>query len=313
MGDHVTLALDSEQKLLEAARAEYLQMEDEGKKLREELMDKRAVMSQDTGARRLVMKKDAQSLKPHLQPPPELQRDPPHICEDSSAERRQETFQLLHRTTRHRDKSLLLIERIKADSKAALTRTEDCLEKRTDELAALERELKSHMAECDTAISVAGRSIERSSKRADPTDLEKKEKLMRDEALLHKLKEHKNMLHTDIQNKFIELEIDNKCRRVTPVKACDPEHLDKQNAQANQQGQGLRNSASAPSLLSAAGTSNVTGTKLPSLGTMDSFSRDKLGTSSTKFTSASPNSTTSTGFLAKANSTTSTGFGAKAR
>lgn len=296
--DYVTIALESEQKLLEAARDEFLQMEAEGKKVNEDLTTMRLFLSQDTGSRRLCMKKDAQSLRPHLEPPADKQRPPPEINEGASRTMLEDTFQLLERSNKHRERTIAAVARIKEESRAAVVRTESCLEKRTDELTVLEKELKAHMNDCDSAIAVSERSLDKSNKRLDPTDAGKKEKLIRDAAVMEQLKKHKDKLHAEIQNKFIALEIDNMCRRVTPIKACEPSLLDANNAQSTQRAQsspGLTNSASAPSLLSAAGTSNVGGKKLPPLGgTMDSFSRDKYSSASPKF-GASLTSNTSSG------------------
>jgi len=286
--DYVAIALDSEQKLLEAARDEYLQLEAEGKKISEALTSMRNFLSADTGSRRLVMKKDAQTLRPHLAPPPEMQRPAPDIKESDSRTLLEDTFNLLDRSNKHREKTIEVVARIKEDSRTAVVRTESCLEKRTDELNALEKELKKHMTECEAAISVSQRSLEKSTKRLDPTDASKKEKLKRDMALLDQLKGHKDKLHHEIQNKFIALEIDNMCRRVTPVKACEPSLLDAQNAATagssrNTSAGQLSGSASAPNLFSTVG-SGLTGGKLPSLGgTTDSF---KFGGTSPKLTSA---------------------------
>jgi len=301
--DYVTIALESEQKLLEAARDEFLQMEAEGKKVHEDLTTMRLFLSQDTGSRRLCMKKDAQSLRPHLEPPADKQRPPPEINEEASKTMLEDTFQLLERSNKHRERTIAAVARIKEDSRAAVVRTEGCLEKRTDELTALEKELKVHMNDCESAIQVSERSLEKSNKRLDPSDAAKKEKLIRDAAALEQLKKHKDKLHAEIQNKFIALEIDNMCRRVTPIKACEPSLLDANNAQGNQRAQsspGLGNSASSPSLLAAAGTSNVGGRKLPSLGgTVDTYSRDKFASNSPKF-GATLGSSASAGNLAAA-------------
>jgi hypothetical protein len=305
--DYVAIALDSEKKLLETAREDFLQMEQEGKKIVEDLSSMRAFLSADTGTRRLVMKKDQQTLRPHMQPPIELQRPAPEVKEADSRSLLEDSFTLVDRSNKHREKSLAHVARIKHDSQMAVTRTEDCLEKRADELTVLERELRQSQTDTDNAISVAERSLDKSTKRLDPTDLGKKEKLIRDKALLDQLKAHKATLHCDIHNKFIALEIDNMCRRVTPIKACEPNLLDSQNA--NQKSNhpasaGLASSASAPSLLSTAGSNmGMTSAKLPNLpGTMDSFAREKFGGTSQKFSSkaasnSTPSSASSTGMM----------------
>jgi hypothetical protein len=305
--DYVSIALEHEQKLLEAAREEFLQLEEEGRMVEDDLGHMRVRLSADTGSRRLCMKKDAQTLRPHLAPPPEQQRPAPEVNEGESRNTLEDTFALLDRSNKHREKTFAAVDRIKADSKAAVTRTEECLEKRTDELTAVGAELKQHMNDAEAAISTGERSLDRSTKRLDPEDWTKKDKLMRDRALLKQLQNHKGVLHEQIQNKFIALEIDNMCRRVTATKACEPGLLD-ENAQAKGQqtpsGGKLRNSASAPTLLSAAGSSNVKGDKLPNLagrpGTMDSYSSDKFASASPKFSSKSSlSSTASTTFGVK--------------
>jgi len=285
--DYVHIALESEKSLLETAREEYLQMEEDGRKISADLEKFRDCLSQDTGTRRLVMKKDQQTLRPHLAPPPERQRPCPEFKDEDSHSLLEDTFNLLERSNKHRDKSLELIMRIKNDSKSAVTRVEECLEKRTDELNALLLDLKKHMADAEAAIIVSERSLDKSTKRLDPNDQGKKEKLIRDKALLDQLKTHKEKLHTEIQNKFIALEIDNMCRRVTACKACEPSLMDA-NA-ALEKAAGLGNSASAPNLLSTAGSNMTGGTKLPSLaGTKDDFASSKgFANGSPKFSSAS--------------------------
>lgn len=297
--DYVSIALNSEQKLLEAAREEFLQLEEEGKQLHTDLADKRLYLSADTGSRRLAMKQDQHLLRPHLAPPPDQQRPVPEVNQANSKGLLQDTFQLIERFHRHRERTIQAVARIKDDSREAVLRTESCLERRTDELTATGSVLKQHMNDAESAISVAERSLDKSTKRLDPTDSAKKEKLMHDRALLEQLKNHKATLHSEIQNKFIALEIDNMCRRVTPIKACEPNLLDAESPPSNRKsslGGELRNSASAPNLLSTAGAGSVAGGgKLPSLGgtKMDSYSKDKFATASSKFSSdVSPSSTT---------------------
>lgn len=292
--DYVSIALESEQKLLEVAREEYLQLEEQGKRLSEDLAKFRAHLSEDTGSRRLIMKKDQQSLRPHLAPPPEMQRPAPVIEEENSASLLEDTFALIDRSNKHREQSLAAVKRIKEESAQALFRSESCLEKRTDELVALELELKAHMKEADAAISTAERSLDKSQKRLDPNDKDKADKLSKDNALLSQLKAHRERLHTEIQNKFIALEIDNMCRRVTPVKACEPSLMDQNNAaegntQQNFKKAGhLTNSSSAPNLLSQAGFNNVGGSKLPALGgTMTNFRKDQFGNTSPQYSAGS--------------------------
>lgn len=296
--DFVAIALESEQMFLEAARQEFLHLEAVGKKISEELSAMRNHLSADTGSRRLIMKKDQQSLRPHLAPPPEMQRAPPVIEDSDSHSLLEDTFNLLERSNRHRAKSIDLVERTKAESKAAVIRVEDNLEKRTEELAALGKDLRKHMDDADAAIDGSQRSIDRSQKRLDPNDTAKKEKLIRDRALLEQLKKHKDTLHHEIQNKFIALEIDNMCRRVTPVKACEPSLLDANNALEMKNQKALSNSASAPSLTTGTPTG---GTKLPALaGTADSFGREKFGNTSPKFNGNTLGSSASSGALGAA-------------
>jgi hypothetical protein len=284
--DAVADALDSEKKLLETSREEFLQMEDDGKKIAEELRRMRAHLSQDTGERRLVMKHDQQSLKPHLNNPiPGVeQRQPPSISEDESRKMLSQTFRLLERSSQHRQKTDALVKRIKEDSRTAVAKTEDCFEKHVDNLAVLEKELTQHMKEAETAISVSERSLDKSNKRLDPDDSTKKEKLLRDQRLLDALRKHKAVLHDEIQKKFLALEIDNKCRRVTPIKACEitQEELNAM-VSSSSSSAALRSSNSSPSLLAAAGNSNVT-YKSPTFAGSRSFS--STGRSSTGRSSA---------------------------
>jgi hypothetical protein len=267
-------ALDSEKTLLETSRDEFLQMEDDGRKIGEELRRMRAHLSADTGERRLVMKHDQQSLKPQVNTQVQgvEQRQPPSISEDESRKMLDETFRLLGRSSQHRQKTGALVKRIKEDSRVALVKVDECLEKHVDHLTVLEKELTQHMKDCETAISVSERSLDKSQKRMDPDDTSKKEKLTRDGRLLDQLRKHKAILHSEIQNKFLALQIDNSCRRVTPVKACEITQ-DELNAMVNKPNSNLalRNSSSSPSLLQTAGTSNVN-FKSPSFGGSKSFS-----------------------------------------
>jgi len=298
--DYVAIALESEQKFLEAAREEFLHLEAVGRKISEELAAMRNHLSADTGSRRLIMKKDQQSSRPHLAPPPEMQRAPPVIEDSDSQSLLEDTFNLLERSNRHRAKSMDLVDRTKSESRLAVVRVEDNLEKKTEEMAALGKDLRKHMDDADAAIDVSSRSIDRSQKRLDPNDTAKKEKLMRDRALLEQLKKHKDTIHHEIQAKFIALEIDNMCRRVTPVKACEPSLLDANNAaeMKNQNQKALCNSASAPSLTTGTPTG---GTKLPALaGTADSFGREKFGNTSPKFNGNTLGSSASSGALGAA-------------
>jgi hypothetical protein len=273
--DAVHDALESEKTLLEKSRDEFLEMEDLGRKIAEELRKMRAHLSQDTGERRLVMKHDQQSLKPQVNAPPVPgveQRAPPPISEDESRKMLSQTFHLLERSSQHRQKTGALVKRIKEDSRVALVKVDECLEKHVDHLTVLEKELTQHMKDCETAISVSERSLDKSQKRMDPDDTSKKEKLTRDGRLLDQLRKHKAILHSEIQNKFLALQIDNSCRRVTPVKACEITQ-DELNAMVNKPNSNLalRNSSSSPSLLQTAGTSNVN-FKSPSFGGSKSFS-----------------------------------------
>lgn len=287
--DAVADACEAEVVLLEAAREEFLKLEDLGKSISEELSRARAFLSQDTGARRLVMKQDKMTLVPHLAPPPEMQRPAPEIKEAESKSLLEDTFRLLDRTARHRQKSMDTVARIKEEARQANIKTEECLEKRADELQAVSKKLKEHMTEADAAISTAERSLERSDKRLDPNDDAKREKLMRDKALLEQLRSHKATLHTEIQNKFIALEIDNMCRRVTPVKACEPKLLDTQ-AVMPPISRHLSSSASAPSLGSSGGQ-KLPALVSPTVSVDYKAGAERFGTTSPKLKSSSSQGT----------------------
>jgi len=297
--DKVTTALEEEQRLLEEAREEFFQLEEKGTVISKDLAKMRAELSADTGSRRLLMVQDQHELRPHLAPPADKRREHPEINEKDSEKRLKDTFRLLHRSNKYREESLDFVERIKSESRAAFSKTEECLEKRTEELTAVKKKLEAHMNEADQAISVSERSLDRSEKRADPKDVEKKDKLDNDRALLRELKAHKAKLQEEIQNKFLALEIDNHCRRVTPIKACEPSLLDAQNAQNAQMGQRgrpagqLNSSASAPSLVGT-NSAGAGGTKLPNLGgTSESFGREKLRSSASNGSMSSTSSTMS--------------------
>jgi len=252
--DDVADALDSEKKLLETAREDYLQMESDGKKLGDDLRKTRNSLSEDTGGRRLVMKHDQQSLKPNVNNPNNIiqPRQPPSVCEGQSRILLDDTFQLLERASQHRQKSIALIFRSKDEARKAVTLTEDCLEKHTDALAHLEKTLKEQMAAADNAISYAERSLDRSDRRLDPNDSEKKEKLLRDRQLLDQLVKQREVIHQEALHKLSALDIDNRCRRITPVQAChDPEKLS------------LTPTRSAPNLLAVSGGSNADRKKGP--------------------------------------------------
>merc|ERR1719506_1602964 len=296
--DNVTTALESEQRLLEEAREEFFQWEDKGTAISKDLAKMRAELSADTGSRRLLMAQDQHELRPHMNLA-DKRREHPEINEKDSEKRLKDTFRLLHRSNKYREESLDFVERIKSESRAAFSKTEECLEKRTEELTAVKKKLEAHMNEADQAISVSERSLDRSEKRADPKDVDKKDKLDSDRALLRELKAHKAKLQEEIQNKFLALEIDNHCRRVTPIKACEPSLLDAQNAQNAQMGQRgrpagqLNSSASAPGLVGT-NSAGAGGTKLPNLGgTSESFGREKLRSSASNGSMSSTSSTMS--------------------
>lgn len=216
--DTVADALDNERAVLESAREEFFTMEGDGGKLVDDLTGMRAFLSRDTGERRLVMKHDLLSLKPHLAPPQNTSGDDNHRAHEGDSQALiEKTLQLLARATRHRDKTAEVLARLKEESKKATLRTEDSLAKKTDELADLGKKLKQQAMDVESAISIAERSLDRSDKRMDPGDSTKKEKLMRDRSLLEQLRASRSTLHEEVQHKFIALEIDNMCRRVTPT------------------------------------------------------------------------------------------------
>ncbi|CAE8708665.1 unnamed protein product [Polarella glacialis] len=66
--DVLSDALASEKQILDNMRKDLFDMEEQGKKVIEEMLAKRAVLSHDTGARRLVIAHDISSLKPNLAP-----------------------------------------------------------------------------------------------------------------------------------------------------------------------------------------------------------------------------------------------------
>eukprot|EP00441_Pelagodinium_beii_P026913 CAMPEP_0197653992 /NCGR_PEP_ID=MMETSP1338-20131121/38143_1 /TAXON_ID=43686 ORGANISM="Pelagodinium beii, Strain RCC1491" /NCGR_SAMPLE_ID=MMETSP1338 /ASSEMBLY_ACC=CAM_ASM_000754 /LENGTH=487 /DNA_ID=CAMNT_0043229335 /DNA_START=43 /DNA_END=1506 /DNA_ORIENTATION=+ len=68
--DVLTDALASEKSVLEGARKDLLALEDEGKKVVNDLRDKRAFLSRDIGERRLQMMEDLKTLAPDLTIPP---------------------------------------------------------------------------------------------------------------------------------------------------------------------------------------------------------------------------------------------------
>lgn len=68
--DALTDALNSEKGILEEARKELLELESQGKKIVDELRDKRKFLSEDTGFRRLQMMEDMKTLSPQVALPP---------------------------------------------------------------------------------------------------------------------------------------------------------------------------------------------------------------------------------------------------
>lgn len=162
-------------------------------------------------------------------------------AEQASKELIADTLQLLEKCSCHRNKSLETIFKVKQDTNRANHRTEDCLSRRTGELAEMKKQLEKHALDVEAAILRAERSLDRTERRLDSKDAKKVEKFKTDMDTLKNLRSVREKLGEDIRNKFAALEIDNMCRRVTAAKASEAKM--KQSA-ANS----MQRSGSAPNL-----------------------------------------------------------------
>mmetsp|Transcript_126552 Transcript_126552/g.300560 ORF Transcript_126552/g.300560 Transcript_126552/m.300560 type:complete len:472 (-) Transcript_126552:367-1782(-) len=142
-------------------------------------------------------------------------------AEQASKELIADTLKLLEKTSCHRNKSLETVFKVKQDTSRANHRSEDCLSRRTAELAEMKKQLEKHALDVEAAILRAERSLERTERRLDVKDNKKVEKFKQDTAMLENLRGIRDRLGEDIRNKFAALEIDNMCRRVTAAKAAE--------------------------------------------------------------------------------------------
>eukprot|EP00435_Cladocopium_sp_Y103_P050298 s205_g15.t1 len=294
--DALTDALNSEKQILEASREELLELEKQGKKIVDDMRDKRKFLSEDTGFRRLQMMEDMKTLTPQVALPPvkspkasnspkkgnaeknevafpeeaapngeaspkeaneaakevgkepkeaakepkeaakepkEAAKEPKEVAkepkeaakepkeaakepkeaaketkdekpaeeapkegEEASNERTShtlspeeqkkaeqaskeliaDTLKLLEKCSCHRNKSLETIFKVKQDTNRANHRTEDCLSRRTGELAEMKKQLEKHALDVEAAILRAERSLDRTERRLDSKDAKKVEK-----------------------------------------------------------------------------------------------------------------------------------------
>lgn len=150
------------------------------------------------------------------------------------------TQKLLERTAMLRFKSFTLIDKSKLESKKALMRTEEAMQRRTIEMAVKEKTLKTQLLDVDAAITTGERALERLKKRIDPNDKARLERLQADEQALGVLRSSKTTLQEEIRNKMQALDMDNLCRRVTPAKA--------DSAKAETAKRNMQRTASAPNM-----------------------------------------------------------------
>eukprot|EP00440_Ansanella_granifera_P019281 gb/GFBE01020946.1/.p1 GENE.gb/GFBE01020946.1/~~gb/GFBE01020946.1/.p1 ORF type:complete len:477 (+),score=166.34 gb/GFBE01020946.1/:1-1431(+) len=269
--DALTDALDAEKKALETVREELLGLEKKGKDIVLELRAKREELSADTGHRRLQMNQDLKTLSPDLTiptkpkqagspkakkatdneggeasptneaPPPEPAPSPTHQlspeeqkkAEAQSKELLAATFKLLEKTASHRNQSLEKVIKAKQEAARVNQRTEECLSRRTTELAEMKKQLEKHALDVEAAISKAERSLDRTEKRVDRNNAKAVEKLNSDKNQLSQLRTIRQRLADDIRNKFAALEIDNMCRRVTAAKASEAKLKEKAMTRTN--------------------------------------------------------------------------------
>lgn len=131
------------------------------------------------------------------------------------------TVKLLERAADLEDKGERAIHRIKGETKRANDWTEECLAKRTLDLAEIKKKIEGEIVRVEGGIESAERSLKRSEGRLDPKDESKKSKLQKDRAMLEMLGQSRKELQADLRTKFAALEIDNMCRRITPAKAAE--------------------------------------------------------------------------------------------
>merc|ERR1740123_1434846 len=93
------------------------------------------------------------------------------------------------------------------------------MQKRTVDLSQKKRILESSQLDVEAAINAAERSLDKLSKRMDPNDKARQDKLKQDRDALDLLRSSQKQLKGEIRSKYAALEIDNLCRRVTPAKA----------------------------------------------------------------------------------------------
>eukprot|EP00933_Yihiella_yeosuensis_P031805 TRINITY_DN25423_c0_g1_i1.p1 TRINITY_DN25423_c0_g1~~TRINITY_DN25423_c0_g1_i1.p1 ORF type:complete len:441 (+),score=87.02 TRINITY_DN25423_c0_g1_i1:84-1406(+) len=226
--DILTDALTSEKSLLDAQRQELMSVEEEGKKVTAELTAMRVKLSRCTGERRICIMNDIHSLKPVLSLPPgtELPTSPKFVpevkqVEESSKVVITKAVDLLDRATKLRNKSIETVERCKKDREKARIRTEECINRRCQQLTDRKRELEKNLGDVQGAITKAERGLHASRNKCPANDTKKKEKLDADQLILEKLLGLRATLQEDIKNKFLALEIDNMCKRVNASKASE--------------------------------------------------------------------------------------------
>ncbi|CAE7413925.1 Rpl28 [Symbiodinium natans] len=108
---------------------------------------------------------------PHMMTPEEQKK-----AEQASKELIADTMKLLEKTSCHRNKSLETVFKVKQDTSRANHRSEDCLSRRTGELAEMKKQLEKHALDVEAAILRAERSLERTERRLDVKDNKKVEK-----------------------------------------------------------------------------------------------------------------------------------------
>eukprot|EP00931_Biecheleriopsis_adriatica_P092838 TRINITY_DN6660_c0_g1_i2.p1 TRINITY_DN6660_c0_g1~~TRINITY_DN6660_c0_g1_i2.p1 ORF type:complete len:425 (-),score=132.40 TRINITY_DN6660_c0_g1_i2:199-1473(-) len=230
--DILSDALEAEKTLLEAQREELKGVKDEGKQLVEDLHKMRAVLSRNSGERRINILHDISSLNQKVAPLPgqkneneEAQEDAAGAGEDKekqleeSRQVHRDARQLLDRFAEHRKKTLEGVSKCRDKRLEAKQKTEDCLTTRVQQLFERKIDLDTQLRHVKQTIVKGERELESSYRKLAPGDTKKADKLAADSEMLDKLKKLKEQLTEEFKNKCTALEIENDCKRVNAAKA----------------------------------------------------------------------------------------------
>eukprot|EP00929_Paragymnodinium_shiwhaense_P001447 TRINITY_DN101685_c0_g1_i1.p1 TRINITY_DN101685_c0_g1~~TRINITY_DN101685_c0_g1_i1.p1 ORF type:complete len:405 (+),score=112.21 TRINITY_DN101685_c0_g1_i1:85-1299(+) len=109
-----------------------------------------------------------------------------------------------------------LVSRSKQAADQAATLVNSMLSKRTNQVNALTRKMRTHVTDADFALLVAERALDRSVRKLDPDDAEALSRFAASKGMVEELRSTRKDLSEDLWRKTVGLNIDEACRKVTP-------------------------------------------------------------------------------------------------